>query len=270
MPEVIPYWIESPDYIARGLFEDNQLLSICTLQLVQSTDIGYISGLRTRDERRREGYGKTLTETLMETAKTRGVKHLYYLTVNLNEASMGLAEQLGFSLSDQYGSFRLYSPFPSHPIPSPALNPISASPDRVYEVIREFPSLIPNRHVPFNFQFNRKSLDSLKRISERTDFQLVVDNEGQPGGLYYGTPVRVERGEKAMTYVVYTSNRTIFVDMMARIVDEVDSKEATRVTFRMGPNATKWVTDLGYTDSEIGAWPGDFSARRLLLYELQF
>jgi hypothetical protein len=54
---------------------------------------------------------------------------------------------------------------------------------------------------------------------------------------------------------------------MARIADEIESMGATRVTLIMGPNATKWVADLGYTDSEMGVWPGENIGRRLLLYE---
>ena len=78
------------------------------------------------------------------------------------------------------------------------------------------------------------------------------------------------RGERGTNYVVFTTNRAIYVDMMARIVDELKSIEATQVGFIMGPNATKWAKDLGYTDSELGAWPGKYSERRLLLYELHF
>ena len=269
IPEVLPYWIINQDYIVRGLFDDDLLLSICTLHIVPSTEIGYISGLRTRAEKQREGYGKVVTESLITTAGENGVKHLLYLTINSNEASMGLAKNLGFSLIERYGSFHLHSPFPSHPTPSPALIPIKTNPERLDEVVRTFPSLIPNDYIPFDFQFYMKTLNNLRRISERTDYYLVIDNDGQPGGLFYSSPLREDRGEQAISYVVYTINRAIFVDMMARIVDEVQSMGATRVTFIMGPNATKWVADLGYVDSEIGTWPGEFLERRLLLYELQ-
>ncbi|MFW9967532.1 MAG: GNAT family N-acetyltransferase [Candidatus Thorarchaeota archaeon] len=269
IPEVLPYWISNQDYIVRGLFDEKTLLSICTLHIVPSTDIGYISGLRTREERRREGYGKVLTEDLVNTAREDGVKHLLYLTINFNEASMGFAKNLGFSLIEQYGSFHLYAPFPSHQTPSPTLIPIKTDPERLDEVLGTSPSLIPNDYIPFDFQFYQKTLNNLRRISERTEYSLVIDTNGQPGGLFYGSPLREDRGERATSYVVYTINRAIFVDMMARIVDEIESMGATRVTFIMGPNATKWVADLGYRNSEMGTWPGDNLGRRLLLYELQ-
>ena len=54
--------------------------------------------------------------------------------------------------------------------------------------------------------------------------------------------------------------------MMARIVDEATELGATRVGFLMGPNCVEWVSALGYTDSEIGAWPGKYLERRLLFY----
>jgi N-acetylglutamate synthase-like GNAT family acetyltransferase len=269
IPEVLPDWIANPDYIIRGLFDDKELLSICTLQLVPSTDIGYISGLRTKENRRREGHGMTLAKALIETARERGVNHLLYLTINFNEASVGLAKRLGFSLGEQYGHFHLYTPFPPHPTPSPALIPLKANPERVEEVIRTSPNLIPHNYIPFDYQFYLKSLENLRHISEKTTFQLIVDADGQAGGFYYGSPIRKNRGEQRTSYIVYATNRTIFVDMMARIVDEIDSVGATRVTFLMGPNATEWVTSLGYIDSEIGAWPGEYLERRLLLYELQ-
>jgi GNAT superfamily N-acetyltransferase len=269
IPEVLPHWIENPDYIVRGLFEVDELLSICTLQLVPSSNTGYISGLRTRENHRREGHGKRLTKNLMATARESGIKRLLYLTMNFNEPSMRLAEQLGFSIRDQYGSFHLYTPFPSHPTPSPVLIPIKASPERVAEVFRAFPSLVPNHYIPFDFQFYQKSLSDFQQISANTDFHLVTDENGDPGGLYYSAPLRDDRGERATSYIVYTTNQSIFVDMMARIIDEISERGATRVTFVMGPNATKWVTGLGYTDSDMDAWPGDFSERRLFLYEVE-
>jgi GNAT superfamily N-acetyltransferase len=268
IPAVLPNWINNPDYIVRGLFEVDELLAICTLQLVLSSNTGYISGLRTRENHRREGHGKRLTKNLIDTAREIGVKHLLYLTMNFNEPSMRLAEQLGFSLRDQYGSFHLYTPFPAHPTPSPALIPIKSSPERITEVFRTFPSLVPNHYIPFDFQFYQKSIDDFKHISASTDFHLVTDENGNPGGLYYSAPLRDDRGERATSYIIYATNQSIFVDMMARIIDEISERGATRVTFLMGPNSTEWVTRLGYTDSEIGAWPGDLSERRLRLYEL--
>ncbi|MFX1262469.1 MAG: GNAT family N-acetyltransferase [Promethearchaeota archaeon] len=269
IPEVLPYWIDNPEYIVRGLFEGDELLSICTLQIVQSFGTGYISGLRTKETRRREGHGKRLTKNLFDTAREIGVKRLLYLTMNSNAPSMKLAEQLGFSIRDQYGSFHLYTPFPSHPTPSPAFIPIKASLERVAEVLRTFPSLVPNHYIPFDFQFYQKSLSDLKHLTATTDIHLVTDENGNPGGLYYSAPLRDDRGERATSYIVYTTNQSIFVDMMARIVDEISERGATRVTFLMGPNATNWVTGLGYTDSGMGAWPGDFSERRLFLYEVE-
>ncbi|MHA2139980.1 MAG: GNAT family N-acetyltransferase, partial [Candidatus Thorarchaeota archaeon] len=224
--------------------------------------------LRTKDSRRREGYGKALTEDLMMIAQEKGVRYLLYETINMNQASIGLAKHLGFSLIEQYGLFHLFTPFPPHPTPSPTNIPLSVSPERVDEVISSFSSLVPNNHIPYDFQFYKKSPDNLRLLSERTTFQLVIDENDRPGGLYYNSPLMEYRGERVTTYVVYTTNWAIFVDMMARIVDELESIEVTQVGFIMGPNATKWVTDLGYTDSEMGAWPGDFSARRLMLYEL--
>ncbi|MFW9802334.1 MAG: GNAT family N-acetyltransferase [Candidatus Thorarchaeota archaeon] len=269
IPEVLPNWIDSPDYIARGLFEADELMSVCTLQVVPSSKTGYISGLRTKEEHRRKGHGKEITEDLIATAQEIGVKHLLYLTMNFNEPSKKLAEQLGFSLRDQYGSFHLYTPFPSHPTPSPDLIPINASPERVTEVTRSFASLVPNHYIPFDFHFYGKSLDNFRHISASSDFHLVTDENGHPGGLYYSAPLRDDRGERATSYIVYTTNQSIFVDMMARILDEIPERGATRVTFLMGPNATEWVTGLRYTDSEMGAWPGVYSERRLLLYELE-
>ncbi|MFW9845687.1 MAG: GNAT family N-acetyltransferase [Candidatus Thorarchaeota archaeon] len=269
IPEVLPHWIESPENIVRGLFEKELLLSICTLQIVTSKERAYISGLRARDKRRREGHGRDLAVNLISTARERNLKHLLYLTMNTNEASAGFAENLGFSVLEKYGSFHLFTPFTPHPTPSPVFIPVTVKAERLMQVIDSSPTLVPTHFIPFDFQFYEKTLANLQSISENTDFRLVIDEDGQPGGLYYGSPLREDRGEKRTVYVVYTTNRTIFVDMMARIIDESESRGATRVTFLMGPNATQWVNDLGYTDSELGAWPGDHSKRRLLLYEFR-
>lgn len=268
VPEVLPLWIESQDNIVRGIFHEDYLLSICTLQLI-SKEIAYISGLRTRLERRREGHGKSLTMDLISTARDRDIKRLLYLTMNYNEASVGFAEEFRFTILETFGSFHLFTPFPTRPTPSPAFIPLTAEPERLSALISTSEALVPNVFIPYDFQFYEKTIDNLQKLSERTDFRLVIDTDGHAGGFYYGSPIREDRGEQRISYVVYTNNRSIYVDMMARIVDESESRGATKVTFLMGPNATQWVNDLGYTDSELGAWPGENSDRRLILFELR-
>jgi len=268
IPEVLPHWIETSENIVRGIFENNLLLSIGTLQLVPSTKRAYISGIRTREGRRREGHGKTLMMDLLSTAREKKLNHILYLTINFNEASIGLAESLGFSVLEQFGFFHLFSPFSPHPTPSSLFIPVTVRPERLSEVISSSPPLVPNNFIPFDYRFYEKSLENLRRISERTEFHLVIDFDGHPGGLYYRSPIHEDLDERTTTYVVYSTNRTIFVDMMARIVDELESMRATKATFLMGPNATNWVADLGYRDAELGVWPGEYLKRRLMLYEL--
>ena len=66
---------------------------------------------------------------------------------------------------------------------------------------------------------------------------------------------------KTATFTVFASDRSIFVDMMARMQDEIVESEVDRAVFFLGPNATKWSQGLGIVSEE-------YKDRRFLLYEL--
>jgi hypothetical protein len=201
----------------------------------------------------------------MNVAKQKGIEKLRYMTSSMNKASVSLAERLGFELIESMGFFFLHTPFPPHPSPRDNFKPKVATPDELHAVLRGS-SLVPSKHLPYDHEFHEKNLGSLISIGESTDFRVVYDETWAPAGLYYRNPLSERGGETRTTYAVYCTNRTIFVDMMARIVDEASELGATRVGFLMGPNGVEWVSALGYTDSELGEWPGDYLERRLLLY----
>ncbi|MFX1369850.1 MAG: GNAT family N-acetyltransferase, partial [Promethearchaeota archaeon] len=251
--------------IMRGRFEGDELISLCALEIRQSAGVAYISGLRTREGRRREGHGLHLTKELMNAAKKMGVKDLRYMTSSMNVASMGLAEQLGFSLVDEVGFYFLNTPFSPHPSPRESFKPKTVTADELYEILRRS-NLVPNKHLPYDHEFHAKTLGSLRRIGESTEFRVVSDEGGKPAALYYRNPLTERGGETRTTYAVYCINRTIFVDMMARIVEEAKELGVTRAGFLMCPNGIEWVSSLGYVDSELGPWPGEYLDRRLLLY----
>jgi N-acetylglutamate synthase-like GNAT family acetyltransferase len=265
VPGALQNWVDDSNVVVRGRFDGTHLVCICALEIQASRSAAYISGLRTRNGRRREGHGRSLVENLIDAARKLNVETLFYITGNENHASIELARSLGFALLDQVHFFNLYSPFPPHPSPNDLFKPHSVAPERLAEILQQYP-LVSNQHLPYDYEFHPNSVESLVQISKTSDFWLVMDEDGDPGGFYYRDSPFDQGGERRVTYNVFTINRAVFIDMMARILDEILDLGVNRATFLMGQKAAEWAPFLGYTDSELSEWPGEHVDRCLQFY----
>jgi hypothetical protein len=110
------------------------------------------------------------------------------------------------------------------------------------------------------WEFDFKTKEGLQRLGKQTNFRIMIDEKGGTHGLFYRCD-RERQNIITATYSVFVSDRSIFVDIMARIQDELESLEVDRAVFFLGPNATEWSSGLGIVSEE-------YRERRFLLFEL--
>ena len=260
VPEEFPEWISNSTNTPIGIFKGEELIALGDLEKVENAAIGWVKGLRVKEGHRQKGYGAKVTQALATAAKEQGIRILWYATSSRNEASQLVAERTGFTLSDTTGYFRLYRPYPEHSTPSPTFTPLKIDASRLHEILLANPELVESTTFPLAWQFDFKSIEGLSRLLKDAEIKVIIDEEGIAQGLY--CMARRDRKEDVWTaaYTVFATNRTIFVDIIARSIDEADALGAARVVYFLGPNATEWALTLGYVDEE-------FIGRRFLLYE---
>jgi RimJ/RimL family protein N-acetyltransferase len=259
VPESFPKWMDDPCATTLGIFEADELVAMSNLELVEGTNIAWVQGLRVKDGFRQKGYGIKVTEAIVQRAREQHVRTLWYATSSQNEASQKVAEKLGFYKADSVGYFRLYSPFPDHPKPSPSIVPLKVNSFRLFELLSLNPDLVQSSTIPLAWEYDFKSLEGLERLEKHTDFRVIIDEAGLPQGLYCRADRR-RMDEFTAAFTIFSTDRAVFVDIMARILDEVIAAKADRAVFFLGPSPTEWAFSLGYVDDE-------FIGRRFLLYE---
>ncbi len=260
VPASFPKWVANPQATTIGLFEDDELVAYGNIEKVPDADIAWIQGLRVKEGHREKGHATTITEALIDIAKELKIKNLWYATSSRNEASMKVADNCGFHEADKTGYFRIYKPFPAHPRPSLSIVPLTVTPERLHELLVANPDLVESSTFPLAWHFDFKTLDGLTRLLSDAVAKVVVDESGEVSGLY----CQIERGrneEMTAAFTVFATNRSVFVDIMSRMIDQAETVGADRGVFFLGPRVTEWALDLGYVADE-------FIDRRFLLYEL--
>jgi len=260
VPDEFPTWVSNSANTSVGIFKDEELVALGDLLIIENAAIGWIKGLRVKDGHRHKGYGAKITKALATAAKKQGIRILWYATSSQNEASQLVAEHSGFIVVNKTGYFRLYRPYPEHPTPSPTFLPLRIDATRLYEILLTNPDLVPSTTFPLAWQFDFKSIEGLSRLLKDAEIKVIIDEEGIAQGVY--CMAKRDRKEEIWTasYTVFATNRTVFVDMIARSIDEADALGADRSVYFLGPRATEWALTLGYIDKE-------FVGRRFLLYE---
>lgn len=260
VPEIFPLWMQNPLSKTIGFFEDDELLAIGNLERIKDTDIAWIQGLRVKEGHREKGYAKTITNRLTNVAKHLGIKHLWYATGSRNEASMKVAEKCGFHIADKTGYFRIHKPYPEHPKPSLSIVPLNVNPERLHELLIANPDLVESQTFPLAWHFDFKTLEGLTRLLENTIIKVVLDEVGKMQG-FYCIVERRRKEERTAAFSVFAIDRSVFVDIMSRMIDKAESLGADRAVFFLGPRVTEWALNLGYVAEE-------FIGRKFLLYEL--
>ncbi|TFF95642.1 GNAT family N-acetyltransferase [Candidatus Thorarchaeota archaeon] len=259
VPDRFPIWVKDQNVSVFGILEGDELIAICALELVPGTTIAWAEGLRVKEGHREKGLAKKLVQHIKGIADEHGVRTLWYATSSRNEPSMAVAERVGFRLADSVGYFRLYRPFPDHPKPSLSYIPLEVDSDRLYDILLNNPELVESTTIPMAWEFDFRSKEGLERLSEKTQFKVVFDGNGDALSLY----CRVDRKRKeelTSAFTLFARDRSIFIDVLSRMIDEAASANADRAVFFLGPRATEWALASGYVTEE-------FVDRKFLLYE---
>jgi len=227
---------------------------------VADTSIAWVQGLRVKEGHRDKGYGTQLTKAIVAIAKEEDIKTLWYATSSRNQASQHVAEHAGFSLIESNGYFRLYHPYPDHPKPSPSIIPLRIDANRLHEVILENPDLVNSTVFPLAWEYDFKSLEGLRRLTKNALIKIIIDEAGNVVGVYC-MRTRTREDELTVAYTVFTIDRSIFIDIISRTIDEAATLKADRAVYFLGPRASEWAFSLGFIDEE-------FRDRKFLLYEL--
>ena len=260
VPDIFPKWIENPLSQTLGIFEDEELVAFGNIEKLPETDIAWIQGLRVKEGHREKGHATSITLELIDIAKQLQIRHLWYATSSRNKSSTRVAEKCGFHVVDKTGYFRVYKPFPPHPKPSLSIVPLSVTPDRLYELLTVNPDLVQSPTFPLAWHFDFKTLEGLSRLLENAVDKVVMDESGI-AQAFYCLVERQRNDEKTAAYSVFAVDRSIFVDIMSRMIDEAETIGADRAVFFLGPRVSEWALGLGYMADE-------FIGRRFLLYEL--
>lgn len=260
--ETFPNWIKSSNAFVYGIFDGSDLIAVSALERVPNTTIAWVEGLRVRDSYRGQGLATRLVLHIVEKAQEEKIETLWYATGSRNEPSQLVADRVGFRLATRVGYAGFEPPYPEHPQPSPNVVPLTVSPERLHSLLQENSDLIDTDHIPLAWSFDYPSLEGLTRLSEKTEFKVIINDDGLAVALYFSRYVgQAERRRGA--YTVYASDRTAFVDVMARILDEAESKNPPRVVVFLGPRVKEWSKHLGFIDSQ-------YEKRSFLLYEQRF
>ncbi len=258
VPDNFITWVSDQYWIPLGIFEKSSLLGFISLQLIPNANHAWIKALRIHANHQNEGLGTRLTEFLIKKAQEHGVKRLWYATSSRNTASQRIAEKNGFTLINKVGYFRLDRPFPPHQTPSPNIELLDTNIDRIIEYLTVYPDLMPTDTVPTGWHFETKDQDGLKRIEQKTKFKIVLI-DGIPVALRYAF-FRERRDVKSVICSIYATDRSVFVDLVARSLEEYENSEVDRIVFFLGPNATEWSQTLGVI-------PEEYMDRKFILYE---
>lgn len=260
VPAIFPKWVSNPFSKTIGVFEADELVAFGNIEKLEGSDIAWIQGLRVKENHREKGHATSVTLALIELARDMDIKHLWYATSSRNEASIKVADKCGFHTADSTGYFRIYKPFPAHPRPSPSIIPMNVTPDRLHDLLVENPDLVESNTFPLAWQFDFKTLEGLTRLLSDALVKAVVDESGKVRGLYCLIE-RQRQEETTAAFSVFATDRSVFVDIMSRMIDLADARGADRAVFFLGPRVTEWAPDLGYVADE-------FLDRRFILYEL--
>ncbi len=260
--ETFPRWIEREDAFVYGIFDGTDLIAVATLDQVSGTKIAWVEGLRVKDSYRGQGLATRLVHHIVEQAKSMGIEILWYATGSRNEASQLVAENTGFTLATRVGYAGFEAPYPQHPSPSPNIVPLTVNAERLHSLLQENPDLIDTERIPLAWSFDFPTIDGLRRLGRETDFKVIIDDDGRAIALYYSKYVGHDERTRG-AYTVYASDRTAFVDVMARILDEIETRMPSRAAVFLGPRVKEWSKHLGFIDKQ-------YEKRSFLLYEQRF
>ncbi|MFO7836464.1 MAG: GNAT family N-acetyltransferase [Candidatus Thorarchaeota archaeon] len=258
VPNRFSEWVDNEDTVPLGMIEDGKLIGIIALVPVSSGGIAWAKGLRVHQDHQEEGKATKMVAQLVETARTEGYERIWYATSSRNKASIRVAEKTGFHLTEEAGYFRLDAPFPKRPKPSPIVHPLKVDAKRLNDMATKA-GLFQDSKIPSAWEFEPSNLEGLKRLSEHTEFYVIVDDKGSLEAMYFSQDVS-RNGEKREAVTIFALDRGIFIDTIARLLERFEKDKLDQAAFFLGPNATEWSETMLII-------PEKYEGRKFILYE---
>lgn len=258
VPQRIPKWIDDDLNHPIGIFHGDALQAIGNLEIKPDNRSAWVKGLRVSEAQRGKGHASRLVKEMILRAAEIGLETLQYATSSRNIASMKVAENLGFELMNDVRYFRLEPPFPPHPKPSPSINPLLVDHERLREIL-EHSDIIPSDTFAIRWEFYKKDIKNLQTVLQREEAQVVIGDTGNAESLTFFSSFERD-GQKTTIFSIFSTNRTVFVDIFSRALDYLEATKTERAAFFLGPRVEEWV-------EYIIDIPDPFVGRRFLLYE---
>ena len=231
LPNVIGEWLKNSDSHTYGLEADKKLVALANLRVIEGGKTGWMEGLRVHTDYRGKGFASLLTEYVIDKGKKQKVDRLRYTTGSDNEASLKLASKHGFSQILEMGVFW----HPNLKVESPSIFYPSArkqDPPKVYTLLQENPSLIPNNTLVYDWKALDISLQSLTTIA-KTHRLYAALKKGRIDSLSLAYP-RPHRKSRIWITTIYAKEPVSFFAQLDHNMTEAQKEgcKAMMCTYR--------------------------------------
>ncbi len=105
LPSIIDGWISNPLCHPFVLAYDREVVGIASLRIIDEGKTGWMEGLRIHEKFRQKGFGKILTDYLVNVGMNLKLERLRFVTAGDNIAPMKLAESARMQQIDTYMVF---------------------------------------------------------------------------------------------------------------------------------------------------------------------
>jgi N-acetylglutamate synthase-like GNAT family acetyltransferase len=211
LPSVFESWLNDENSCFYGVEVDGRVVAVANLRLLEGERTGWMEGLRVHPDYRGRGYANEMTRFLVRKAEDLGVRRLRYTTGDNNAASLRLASIAGFQRLLEKTVFWCAKPKKT-PQPQDYLSIVEATPERVFELLRTNPSLVPHGVLIYDWKALDSTLVNFEEIGQTHEF-FVALREGKLDSMSFGHSRRDM--EKAWGFTVYASDSTGFLAQLS-------------------------------------------------------
>lgn len=248
--DYIPYyfdtWLIDKDSHPVGVEYDGHIIALANLRVIDDGKTGWMEALRVHPDYRGKGLATTLTQHVVQLARSIPVKRIRYTTGVDNETSLHLAESVGmkrrFNLAVHWQqnlseiTWRMSGP----PL-------LEVSAEELYQDLKEVDLL------PFNIIiYDWKALDAtpagLSKIGETAQF-WIQKSAGKFTSFSLGL-VRYSKSGLQWSFTIYADDKTAFLQHLSHHLSLASENECTSIFVTFRPDFTKTFRSLEWVKLE--------------------
>jgi len=207
LPSVFEPWLNDENSCFYGVEVDGRVVAVANLHLVEVGRTGWMEGLRVHPDYRGRGYANELTRFLMCKAEDMEVQRLRYTTGDNNAASLRLASMAGFQRLLEKTVFWCIKPKKASQLRD-SLPIAETAPERVCELLRTNPNLIPHGVLIYDWKALDSTPASFKEIGQTHKFYVAL-RQGKLDSLSFGHSR--QDTEKGWGFTIYASDSAGFL-----------------------------------------------------------